>query len=108
TYRYNENKAARALVLEHRLLDNGNYLVTATAVDQNGMRCLDYEKRVYFQCLKGGVTKHSMGTPTGSEIIEMANGEASIEVVPDLTSDTTVISVLNQEFKGTYYEISNP
>lgn len=108
TYRYKENKSARALTLKHRLLDNGNYLVTAAAVDKDGLRCFDYEKRIYFQCLSGGKTKNSMGTPTGSEVIEMANGKASIEVVPDLNSDTTVISVLNQEFKGTYYEIINP
>jgi beta-galactosidase len=53
-YRYTKNDVAAKLNLSFKKLENGNYLVTATAVDSNGLQCLDYEKKVYFQCLEGG------------------------------------------------------
>jgi len=105
-YRFEKNGKARELVLDHNKLANGNYLFTATAIDEKGMRCLDYEDRVYFQCLAGGTTMKSMGTPTGSESIKMANGKASIEVQPDSDDSTKLqMMVLNQSFKGTYVTI---
>ncbi|WP_298495994.1 glycoside hydrolase family 2 TIM barrel-domain containing protein [uncultured Algibacter sp.] len=105
-YRYIKNTKAIALQLEHKKLSNGNYLVTATAVDKKGLRCLDYEKRVYFQCLSGGEAIVSQGTPTGSEIIEMANGQASIEVKRFSKDEMLQVTVLNQSFKGTYLNIN--
>ncbi|WP_299550829.1 glycoside hydrolase family 2 TIM barrel-domain containing protein [Seonamhaeicola sp.] len=105
SYRYVKNGKASALKLAHKELDNGNYLITATAVDNNGLRCLDYEKRVYFQCLNGGEAIISQGTPTGSEIIEMANGQASIEVKRYNKVEPLQVMVLNQSFKGTYSTI---
>ena len=69
------------------------------------MRCLDYEDRVYFQCLSGGETIKNLGTPTGSESIEMANGKASIEVRKSDTHKPLEVMVLNQNFKGTYITI---
>lgn len=104
-YRYTKNKKAKGLKLSYEELDNGNYLVTAIAHDANGLRCLDYEKRVYFQCLSGGETMKSLGTPTGSESIEMANGKASIEVKRNSEKQSLTIMVLNQSFKGTYLKI---
>lgn len=101
-YRYVKNKSAKSLKLTSHLLNNGNYLVTATALDKNGLRCLDYEKKVYFQCLNGGRTIVSQGTPTGSEIIEMSNGQASIEVERFSKEKELEVMVLNQSFKGTY------
>jgi beta-galactosidase len=86
-------------------LENGNYLVTATARDKNGLRALDFEERVYFQCLSGGNTHKAMGTPTGSEVIEMANGRASIEVVRAHKNIPLKMMVLSQNFKGTYLTI---
>lgn len=105
-YRYIKNTKAIALQLEHKKLSNGNYLITATAVDKKGLRCLDYEKRVYFQCLSGGEAIVSQGTPTGSEIIEMANGQASIEVKRFSKDEMLQVTVLNQSFKGTYLNIN--
>lgn len=64
-----------------------------------------YEKKVYFQCLSGGETMKNQETPTGSEIIAMSNGKASIEVKPNENGNKIVMSVLNQDFKGTYLEI---
>ncbi|WP_152285554.1 glycoside hydrolase family 2 protein [Flavicella marina] len=101
-YRFVKNGPAKSLRLSYEVLENGNYLVSAIAVDKNNLRCLDYENRVYFQCLSGGATLKHQGTPTGSEIINMANGEASIEVVPSKEHNKTEIMVLNQNFKGTY------
>lgn len=104
-YRFEKNGKARGLKLEYKLLDNGNYLITANAVDNNNLRCLDYEERVYFQCLNGGQAMVSQGTPTGSETIEMANGKASIEVKRNSQNEPLEVMVLNQSFKGTYLTI---
>ena len=106
-YRYTKNEAAKKLTLSSKKLENGNYLITAIALDKNDLRCLDYEKRVYFQCLEGGELLKSQGTPTGSEIIEMANGKASIEVIPNKDETSIKLVVLNQSFKGTYLTIEN-
>ena len=104
-YRFQKNGKAKALELSYKLLENGNYLVTAIAKDTNGLRCLDYEKRVYFQCLSGGETLQSLGTPTGSTSIEMANGKAAIEVKRISKKEPLIMMVLNQSFKGTYLKI---
>lgn len=106
-YRFNKNDTATALQLSAEKLKNGNYLVTAIAIDNNNLRCLDYEESVYFQCLKGGKTMKSQGTPTGSESIKMANGKASIEVVPDGSNAPIEMTALNQSFKGEYLKITN-
>lgn len=105
SYRFTKNGKATGLKLSYKKLDNGNYLVTAIAEDSKGLRCLDYEKRVYFQCLSGGETLKSLGTPTGSESIEMANGKASIEVKREDKNKPLEVMVLNQSFKGTYLTI---
>ncbi len=104
-YRYEKNGVAEALKLTYKPLDNGHYLITAIAVDEQGLRALDYEKRVYFDALRGGKTLKNQGTPTGSEIIEMANGKASIEIIPDSEADFIEMTVLNQSFKGSFLKI---
>ncbi|PQJ30579.1 beta-galactosidase [Nonlabens arenilitoris] len=104
-YRFTKNGKAKELILESEKLNNGNYLITATAMDGDGLRCLDYEERVYFQALSGGTTLKSLGTPTGSESIKMANGKASIEIVRDDSGKELEVMVLNQSFKGTYLVI---
>ena len=101
-YRFTKNDAAVGLVLSSEKLKNGNYLVTAIAVDKNNLRCLDYEDRVYFQCLSGGQTLKNQGTPTGSESIKMSNGKAAIEVIPNEKDDSIEMTILNQNFKGEY------
>ncbi|WP_299313184.1 glycoside hydrolase family 2 TIM barrel-domain containing protein [uncultured Aquimarina sp.] len=105
-YRYKKNDVAKSLSLSYKKLKNGNYLIIATAKDKEGLRCLDYEERVYFQCLSGGVTKKYLGTPMGSESIKMSNGIAQIEVIPDKENSAIEMMVLNQSFKGTYLTIS--
>ncbi len=105
-YRYVKNGSAKDLELSYKKLENGNYLITATAIDSKGLRCLDYEDRIYFQCLYGGKLIKNQGTPTGSEIIEMANGKASIEVITNAGNSDLKVTVLNQNFKGTYLTIN--
>ena len=104
-YRFTKNGKAIGLKLDYTPLENGNYLITAIAYDREGLRCLDYENRVYFQCLSGGKMMKSLGTPTGSESIEMANGKASIEVKRASKDNPLEMMVLNQNFKGTYLTI---
>lgn len=104
-YRYQKNESAKKLTLNYSVLGNGNILVKAEAVDENGLRCLDYEKKVYFQCLSGGETVKNQGTPTGSAIIAMSNGKAGIELRPNKKGNKIVVCVFNQDFKGTYLEI---
>lgn len=106
-YRFTKNKAASKLNLSYKKLKNGNYLITAIALDKSGLRCLDYENKVYFQCLEGGKTLKNQGTPTGSEALAMSNGKASIEVIPNINSKSIKMMVLNQSFKGTYLTIHN-
>jgi beta-galactosidase len=104
-YRFTKNGPAKKLTLDYSVLENGNYLITASAKDKNGLRCLDFEDRVYFQCLSGGESHKSLGTPTGSEAIEMANGKASIEVKRTSEKRPLKMMVLSQNFKGTYLNI---
>ncbi|GAA4958557.1 glycoside hydrolase family 2 protein [Algibacter aquimarinus] len=104
-YRFTKNGKAKGLNIDYKILENGNYLITALAKDSKGLVCLDYEDRVYFQCLSGGETMKSLGTPTGSEAIEMANGKASIEVKRFSKNQPLEVMVLNQNFKGTYLTI---
>jgi len=101
-YRFTKNGPAVGLVLSSEKMKNGNYLVTALAIDKNNLRCLDYEDRVYFQCLSGGQTLKNQGTPTGSESIKMSNGKAAIEVIPNKNGDFIEMNILNQNFKGEY------
>jgi beta-galactosidase len=77
----------------------GTVLITAIAVDQNGQRCLDYGKRIYFASDGPGKLLVDYGTPTRSSVIEMANGKAQIEFLP-VPGGNAVIEARNQEFKG--------
>lgn len=104
-YLFERAGAPAGLELSYKSMENGNYLVTATARDKNGMRCLEYEERIYFQCLSGGNLKESYGTPDGTPAIKMANGQASIIVNPSDESQKVVMTVLNQSFKGSFLEI---
>ncbi|WP_421876670.1 glycoside hydrolase family 2 protein [Marinoscillum sp.] len=104
-YTYSKAGSPEELSLSYQLLDNGHYLVSATALDANKQRVLDYEEKVYFQCLAGGKLIENQGTPNGSSVIAMANGQASIEVVPAEGASKLSITVFNQSFKGTFLEI---
>ena len=104
-YSYKQNGPPAKLTLDYKQLENGNLLIESLAVDKKGLRCLDYEDRVYFQCLQGGKTLTGFGTPTKSESIKMANGRAAIEVIPDASVMDLVMETRNQDFKGSYLTI---
>ncbi len=80
---------------------DGSMLITAIVVDLHGRRCLDYNRRIYFAHDGGGFLRENEGTPTRSSVIEMANGVARIEFVPE-PGHRTVIEARNQDFKGAY------
>jgi beta-galactosidase len=88
------------------VLDDSTILVIATAVDKNGQRCLDYNKRIYFAWDGTGQMLINYGTYTRSSVIEMANGKAQIEFRP-ASKGRAVIEARNQDFKGAYLVIEN-
>jgi beta-galactosidase len=102
-YSFKGNDVADHLELSARPQETGAILITALAVDKNGNRALDYNKRVYFTTTGGG--SEYAGTPSHSPIIEMANGRASWEIFPP-AGHPVVVEVRNQDFKGAYVTIS--
>lgn len=104
-YRYAMNSKAQGLELSVSERDEGVIILEAIAVDKDGLRCLDYEKKVYFQCLQGGSLLNNQGTPYGSDVIEMANGKANATLIPDKNSQEIIVAVLNQNFKGEYLRL---
>jgi len=85
---------------------NGNLLIEALVVDENGRRCLDYNKCLYFSSDGTGKLLSNYGTNTRSDIIEAASGRAAIEFVP-VPGEDAVIECRNQDFKGSYLRIQN-
>jgi beta-galactosidase len=103
-YTTKKNEKPDNLILAQERMSNGNHLITAYAVDKNGNHCLDFNERVYFSVLSGGKLLENLGTPTGSSVIEMANGKAQI-VFKHTPFEKGVIELRNQDFKGTYITI---
>ncbi|MEM1119745.1 MAG: glycoside hydrolase family 2 TIM barrel-domain containing protein [Bacteroidota bacterium] len=104
-YSYQKTGKPHRIALTNEVLPNGNSLIIATMVDKNNQRVLDYENRCYFTLLDGNseLLQH-YGTPTRSQVIEMANGRAAIELVP--AAGRTVVEARNQDFKGSYMELN--
>ena len=105
-YRYKKAGKPDQIKLKHSELKNGNILITATAVDSEGQRCLNYNDRIYFSSDGDGHLLTGYGTPGKSNIIEMGNGEASIEFIP-VPGKKAVIEARNQDFKGSYLILTN-
>lgn len=99
-YSYQKSGSAAKIVLSSMELENGNVLIEAQAVDKAGKRVLDYEERVYFSKDGPAELLINYGTPSRSQVVEMANGRASIELVP--SPGKTTIEARNQNFKGSY------
>ncbi|MFL5562083.1 MAG: glycoside hydrolase family 2 TIM barrel-domain containing protein [Gemmatimonadaceae bacterium] len=82
-------------------LPNGHVLVTATLVDRDGALVLGASDRIYFDRSGGGYFTGDQGTPTGSRVIEAANGRAAIEVSPPHGNDNpAIITVRTQNLNG--------
>ncbi len=99
-YSYQKHGKADKIVLISSSLPNGNQLIEAKMVDKDGNRVLDYEDYVYFSKDGAGELLVNYGTPTRSQVVEMANGRACIELVPAMGK--AVIEARNQDFKGSY------
>ncbi|MEM9936729.1 MAG: glycoside hydrolase family 2 TIM barrel-domain containing protein, partial [Bacteroidota bacterium] len=102
-YRYEPAGKPHHISLQASPVERGTFLVEATMVDQEGNRVLTYEDKVYFSLNGQGQLMVKYGTPTGSQVIEMANGRAAIEVL--LPEGKAVIEARNQDFKGSYLTI---
>ena len=100
-YDYIQADKASKITLTHKMLPNGNYLVEAIMRDKNGLRVLDYEKHLYFSKDGAGELMKNYGTPTRSQVIQMSNGYAAIELRPS-NMGKAIIEARNQDFKGSY------
>lgn len=103
-YSYAKAEKAEGIQLSSRRLPNGNYLVEAITADKSGNRVLNYEKPLYFSQDGKGKLLENYGTPTRSRVIQMANGYAAIELVPE-KKGKAIIEARNQDFKGSYLVI---
>ncbi|MEL6867033.1 MAG: glycoside hydrolase family 2 TIM barrel-domain containing protein, partial [Bacteroidota bacterium] len=103
-YDYTQAGKPDKIALSHRKLPNGNHLVEAFMQDKDGLRVLDYEKHLYFSKDGAGAFLMNYGTPTRSQVIQMANGYAAIELHPSKTGKA-IIEARNQDFKGSYLVI---
>ena len=82
-------------------LPNGHLLVVAKLVDRNGDVVFDASDRMYFDRSGGGVFSGQQGTPTGSRVIEAANGRAEIELSPPHGDENeAVVTVRTQNLNG--------
>ena len=103
-YSFAKAEKADHIKLSSRILPNGNYLIEANMFDKNGRRVLDYEKPIYFSKDGAGELLINYGTPTRSQVIQMANGHAAIELIPG-KKGKAIIEARNQDFKGSYLVI---
>ena len=110
TVRYTTKAAAKPdhIALTTHPLPNGRLLLEATVVDAGGRRALDYSGRVFFGYSGGGRLVADQGTPTGSRVIEAANGRAAIEVVPPSRGEHAEIVVRTQELNGSRLSLRGP
>lgn len=102
-YTYTKAGKPDHIHIYHESLDNGNVMVHAVVRDKDNNLILDYEDRVYFTMDGSGQMLTNYGTPGKSDVIEMANGRAFIEMKPG--KGKAFIEVRNQSFKGSYHVI---
>ena len=104
TYYLGAPTKTEKIVLTTAHTANGNYLITAEAQDKHGRRAIEFSERAYFSVLNGsGRLLENQGTYSGSAIIEMANGLATIQFTPG--PRPTVVEFRSQNSKGTYIEL---
>lgn len=103
-YTYQKIEKPEEIVFSSQRLTNGNYLVTARVVDKNGRLCSDFNRKIYFDLNGSGSLVTYSGGPANSAIIEAASGQAAIEV-KTVPSESSVLEVRTQDFKGHYYKL---
>ena len=104
-YTFDEAGKPDHIALSTHPLANGRLLVEALLVDGKGKRSLGAADRVYFSVSGAGQLAADLGTPTGSRVIEAANGRAAIEVIPPPAGERGAVLVRTQAINGTRIEI---
>jgi beta-galactosidase len=88
------------IALGAKQLPNGHLLIEARLLDGNGRQSLGAADRLYFNSQGAGRLMVDLGTPTGSSVIQAANGYAAIEFVPPPAGKHATIVVRTQEING--------
>lgn len=101
--RYTFEPAGRAqqIAVTTKTLPTGRLLIEAVLVDAKGNRVHQADDRVYFYHHGSGALLVDLGTATGSQVIEAANGRAAIELIPPPAGERAVIVVRTQALNGT-------
>ena len=87
---------------------NGQILIEAEIVDENGSRVHSASERIYLSHTNpgsGGFLLKNHGTPDKSAVIEVANGRASILFEPDGGGSGAIIEARTQTLKGSYIRL---
>jgi beta-galactosidase len=74
--------------------------VEASLLDAQGILCLDARTRVRFSIAGSGRLIDNLGTPTGSRVVELANGKTRITVQRN-GSETTMVAIQAKGVSGT-------
>lgn len=88
------------IALSARALPNGHLLIEARLLDGKNQQSLEAADRVYFNAQGSGRLLTGLGTPTGSAVIEAANGYAAIEFAPPPADGRATIVARTQELNG--------
>jgi beta-galactosidase len=100
-YSYKRHGTPNTLHLSKEPLPDGTIMVTVRALDKQGRLCLSSREPVYFASEGPGHLRGNLGTPTGSQVIELASGIARIVFEP-AKSGTSIIEARTQNIKGAY------
>jgi beta-galactosidase len=79
-------------------------LIEALAIDAAGRRVLDSSERVHFSLDGAGRLLANYGVSDKSDVIEMANGRATILYRPE-PGHSGIVGVLSQNFRGRYVSV---
>lgn len=78
-------------VFETLSQENDTALIRVSAIDKNGLMCLDAKNQVHFQLSGNGKLVDNLGTSTGSNKIQLYNGRAMIKV--KLSNGNSIVSI---------------
>lgn len=105
TYLVGHHGPFATLKLSAKPLSDRRFLIEAEAQDKDGNRVLDFSDRAYFFNVgESGRLIENLGTPTGSSIIEMANGYAAIEF--EMGQSPALIEFRTQNIKAAFITLN--
>ena len=107
-YTYEPAGRAEQIIVTTRPIGRRRLLVEAVLTDAKGRPVLGSRDRIYFYHHGGGRLLADLGTPTGTRVIEAANGRAAIELVAPPPGERAVIVVRTQVLNGTRLIIDGP